>query len=147
MSDYSAGGPPSAGPPGAGGGAGAAGPPNQAGGGGAGGAGQAVGATGPGGIRKDAFADAVQRARQVRGPREARDAAGACAGEGMRRAEWPGPTRPSASWLSSSHVSASGLRLHRGWVAGVALPSLRGERERFERGGKKIVVVFQADQA
>ncbi|XP_053154567.1 far upstream element-binding protein 2 isoform X2 [Hemicordylus capensis] len=67
MSDYSAGGPPppSAGPPGA---AGAAGPPNQGGGGGAGGAGQAGGAAGPGpgGIRKDAFADAVQRARQVR---------------------------------------------------------------------------------
>ncbi|XP_062975149.1 far upstream element-binding protein 2 isoform X3 [Elgaria multicarinata webbii] len=71
MSDYSAGGPPppSAGPPGAGGGAGAAGPPNQGGGGGggAGGAGQAGGAAGPGpgGIRKDAFADAVQRARQI----------------------------------------------------------------------------------
>lgn len=70
MSDYSAGGPPppSAGPPGAGGGAGATGPSNQAGGGGGGGgAGQAGGAAGPpGGIRKDAFADAVQRARQVR---------------------------------------------------------------------------------
>ncbi|XP_077185952.1 far upstream element-binding protein 2 isoform X3 [Paroedura picta] len=69
MSDYSAGGPPppSSGPPGAGGGAGAAGPPSQAGGGGAGGAGQAGGAAGPGpgGIRKDAFADAVQRARQI----------------------------------------------------------------------------------
>ncbi|KAJ6657678.1 hypothetical protein lerEdw1_002179 [Lerista edwardsae] len=68
MSDYSAGGPPppSAGPPGAGGGAGATGPSNQAGGGGAGGAGQAGGAAGPpGGIRKDAFADAVQRARQI----------------------------------------------------------------------------------
>ncbi|KAF7240188.1 Far upstream element-binding protein 2 [Varanus komodoensis] len=69
MSDYSAGGPPppSAGPPGAGGGVGAAGPPNQGSGGGAGGAGQAGGAAGPGpgGIRKDAFADAVQRARQI----------------------------------------------------------------------------------
>lgn len=70
MSDYSTGGPPppSAGPPGAGGGTGAAGPPNQAGGGSAVGTGQAGGAAGPGpgGIRKDAFADAVQRARQVR---------------------------------------------------------------------------------
>ncbi|XP_063150432.1 far upstream element-binding protein 2 isoform X4 [Candoia aspera] len=69
MSDYSTGGPPppSAGPPGAGGGTGAAGPPNQAGGGSAVGAGPAGGAAGPGpgGIRKDAFADAVQRARQI----------------------------------------------------------------------------------
>ncbi|XP_039194826.1 far upstream element-binding protein 2 isoform X2 [Crotalus tigris] len=69
MSDYSTGGPPppSAGPPGAGGGTGAAGPPNQAGGGSAVGTGQAGGAAGPGpgGIRKDAFADAVQRARQI----------------------------------------------------------------------------------
>uniref|UniRef100_A0A670KL38 K Homology domain-containing protein n=1 Tax=Podarcis muralis TaxID=64176 RepID=A0A670KL38_PODMU len=63
MSDYNAGGPPppSAGPPGAGGGAG---PPNQGGAGGAGPAGGAAG-PGPGGIRKDAFADAVQRARQI----------------------------------------------------------------------------------
>ncbi|XP_032065757.1 far upstream element-binding protein 2 isoform X2 [Thamnophis elegans] len=70
MSDYSTGGPPppSAGPPGAGGGTGTAGPPNQAGGGGNSvGSGQAAGAAGPGpgGIRKDAFADAVQRARQI----------------------------------------------------------------------------------
>ncbi|XP_034290327.1 far upstream element-binding protein 2 isoform X3 [Pantherophis guttatus] len=69
MSDYSTGGPPppSAGPPGAGGGTGTAGPPNQAGGGNAVGTGQAGGAAGPGpgGIRKDAFADAVQRARQI----------------------------------------------------------------------------------
>ncbi|KAM3846042.1 far upstream element-binding protein 2 isoform 2-T2 [Vipera latastei] len=69
MSDYSTGGPPppSAGPPGAGGGTGAAGPPNQAGGSSAVGTGQAGGAAGPGpgGIRKDAFADAVQRARQI----------------------------------------------------------------------------------
>ncbi|XP_070597642.1 far upstream element-binding protein 2 isoform X2 [Erythrolamprus reginae] len=69
MSDYSTGGPPppSAGPPGAGGGTGTAGPPNQAGGGNAVGSGPAGGAggPGPGGIRKDAFADAVQRARQI----------------------------------------------------------------------------------
>ncbi|XP_058029779.1 far upstream element-binding protein 2 isoform X4 [Ahaetulla prasina] len=69
MSDYSSGGPPppSAGPPGAGGGTGTAGPPNQAGGGNAVVTGQAGGAAGPGpgGIRKDAFADAVQRARQI----------------------------------------------------------------------------------
>jgi hypothetical protein len=89
MSDYNTGGPPPGPPPPAGGGGGAAGagggpppgPPGAGdrggggpGGGGPGGGGasggpsQPPGGGGPG-IRKDAFADAVQRARQVRGPR------------------------------------------------------------------------------
>ncbi|KAM9115587.1 far upstream element-binding protein 2 isoform 1-T1 [Pangshura tecta] len=65
MSDYSpAGPPPSGGPPGGGaGGAGGGGPPP--GGAGAGGPGPGGAGGPPGGIRKDAFADAVQRARQV----------------------------------------------------------------------------------
>ncbi|XP_075773285.1 far upstream element-binding protein 2 isoform X5 [Pelodiscus sinensis] len=68
MSDYSpAGPPPSGGPPGGGaGGAGAGGPPpGGAGAGGAGGPGPGGAGGPPGGIRKDAFADAVQRARQI----------------------------------------------------------------------------------
>lgn len=91
MSDYSTGGPPPGPPPPAGGGGGSGGaggagggpppgPPGAGdrggggpggggpGGGSAGGPSQPPGGGGPG-IRKDAFADAVQRARQVRRPR------------------------------------------------------------------------------
>lgn len=124
MSDYSAGGPPppSAGPPGAGGGAGAAGPPSQAGGGGAGGAGQAGGAAGPGpgGIRKDAFADAVQRARQVRGRR-------GLAGGGRGRRVPPGPRGRSAHARVPAG-RALALQGSRGSSAGVPAARMRRGR-------------------
>ncbi|XP_075594226.1 far upstream element-binding protein 2 isoform X6 [Balearica regulorum gibbericeps] len=104
MSEYSPAGPPPApGPPGgapASASAGGPPPPGGAGAGGAAGGGPGPGGAGggpPGGIRKDAFADAVQRARQVRGQAGGEAPGGAGVPLPPPRRRGPSPAVPGPS--------------------------------------------------